>query len=447
MQYFRKVGSGLIAACALLGAAPSFAAGTDASTPITNSVSLQYTAGGGPITETATTTFVVDQKLALDVAATDTNYVGIAPGQEFAGQTGVPALNFTVTNTGNSATSVLLGVVDQDGTNVTGFAGPPAAPTTFFNEDGLLLAIDTNGNGLYDSGTDTDLTISGGVYDLDAGLGAQLLEDQTVTVLVVADVPAAAQADEIATYSLVATHYTGAQVPVSGDDNGIDAPGFTGATDIADDPSTVQIVFADVGPFDTEDLTFDFSTPTAGTTTDVVSNGQDSDTSSYIIVATGVFLAKISQTLWDPISDEQLYDGTGAVSGDFPKSIPGAVVMYVIGAKNGEAVTGPAAALAFMRDDVPTASVALGNTSSEVLNLPTSVTFDVDPGPGTDNVTFTLPGSVNDDQITVVDCDGTVTSQAFGADPNEVDVTGATLGSCDGQEVAYVLYFVTINDA
>jgi len=43
--------------------------------------------------------------------------------------------------------------------------------------------------------------------------------------------------------------------------------------------------------------------------------------------------------------------------------------------------------------------------------------------------------------------DGTVTSQPFGADPLEVDVAAATLGSCDAQETAYVVYFVTINDA
>jgi len=452
MQYFRKIGSGLIAACALLGATPAFAAGTDAGTNVVNSVSLEYTVGGGAaITETADATFVVDQKLALDVTATDTNYVGISPGQEFTGG-GVPALNFTVENTGNSATSVLLGVVDQGGIGVTGFAGPPTGPLyTSFSEDALLVAIDENANGVYDDGVDTVLPISAGVYDLDAGLaggaGAQLAEDASVTILVVADVPATAAAEEIATYSLVATHYTGAQVAVTGDDNGNDAPGFTGATDIADDPTTVQIVFADVGPFSTEDLTFDFSTPTGGTTVDEASNGQDSDTSSYVIIAAGVLLEKVSQIIWDPVSAVQHYDGTGAVSGDFPKSIPGAVVMYVIAAKNIALPGGAATALSFLRDNVPQASVANGNTSAEVLNLPTSFTLDVDPGTAVENVTLTFPGSVNDDEITVVDCDGTVTSQPFGADPLEVDVSAAILGSCDAQETAYVVYFVTINDA
>ncbi len=450
MQYFRKIGPGLIAACALAGAAPAFAAGTDAGSSVVNSVSLEYTVGGGSaITETADATFVVDRKLALNVTATDTNYVSVAPGQEFSGQTGVPALNFTVSNTGNDGTSVLLGVIDQNGVGVGAFAGPPTGggPYPSFDEDAILVAIDIDGNGLYDDGVDTILTpLASGVYDLDAGLGGQLAEDATATILVVADVPSAAAADEIATYTLVATHYTGAQVAIAGDDNGNNAPGFTGATDVADDPATVQVVFADVGPFSSEDLVFDFNTPTAGATTDVASNGQDSDTSAYIILPPGILLVKTSQTVWDPISDLQFYDGTGAVSGDNPKAIPGAVVMYVIAAKNGELSGGATAALSFLRDNVPTPAVALGNTSTEVLNLPTSITIDVDPSAAVDNVTFTLPGSINDDQITVVDCKNGNSSQAFSADPNEVDVTGATLGSCDPQETAFVLYFVTIND-
>jgi len=115
--------------------------------------------------------------------------------------------------------------------------------------------------------------------------------------------------------------------------------------------------------------------------------------------------------------------------------------MYVIAAKNIALPGGAATALSFLRDNVPQASVANGNTSAEVLNLPTSFTLDVDPGTAVENVTLTFPGSVNDDEITVVDCDGTV------ADPLEVDVSAAILGSCDAQETAYVVYFVTINDA
>jgi len=340
MQYFRNIRLVLIIACASVGSNLAFAAGTDAGSSVVNSVTLEYTvAGGAPISEIADATFVVDRKLALNVTATDVNYVSIAPGQEFTGQTGVPALNFTVSNNGNDDTSVLLGVVDQNGVGSSGFAGPPTGggPYPFFDEDALLVAIDTDGNGLYDDGVDTVLTaIGSNLYDLDAALGAQLLEDDTVTILVVADVPASAAADEIATYTLVAGHYTGAQVPVAGDDNGNDAPGFSGATDVVDDPATVQVVFADAGFNSSEDLVFDFNNSTGGTTTDVANNGQDSDTSAYIILSTGVFLVKTSQTVWDPVSDLQFYDAAGAVSGDNPKAIPGAVVMYVIAAKNAE---------------------------------------------------------------------------------------------------------------
>lgn len=450
MQYFRKIGSSLITICALAGAVPVFAAGTDAGSSVVNSVSLEFTVGGGlPMLETANATFVVDRKLALNVTATDTNYVSILPGQEFTGATGVPALNFTVQNTGNDDTSVLLGLIDQNGVAVGAFAGPPtgAGPFPTFDEDAILVAIDDNGNGVYDEGADTVLPLVNGVYDLDAGMGGQLAEDAVVTVLVVADVPAAAVADEIATYSLVATHYTGAQVAVAGDDNGINAPGFTGATDVADDPSTVQVVFADVGPFETEDLVFDFATPAAGTTTDVASNGQDSDTSSYIIAAVEVLLVKTSQTVFDPVSGEQFYDTAGALSGDFPKAIPGAVVMYVIAAKNPEALGAATAALGFLRDNVPTPSVLVGNPAGVPINLPASLTIDVDPTATVDNVTFTLPGSVDNNQVVVVNCAGIISTQAFTADPNEIDIAPADLGSCAPQESAFVLYFVTINDA
>ena len=451
MQYFRKIGLGLIATCALSGSISAFAVGTDAGSSVVNSVSLEYTvAGGAPISETADATFVVDRKLALNVTATDTNYVSVGPGQAFAGQTGVPALTFTVTNNGNDDTSVLLGVLDQNGVGSSSFAGPPSGggPYPFFDEDALLLAIDVDGNGLYDSGIDTDLVaIGSNVYDLDAGLGSQLAEDDTTTILVVADIPGSAAADEIATYTLVASHYTGAQVPVAGDDNGNDAPGFTGATDVVDDPTSVQVVFADAGFNASEDLVFDFNASTGGTTTDVASNGQDSDTSAFIVLTTGVFLVKTSQTVWDPVSELQFYDAAGAVSGDNPKAIPGAVVMYVIALKNGELAGAAPADLSFLRDDIPTPELAPGNTGSAVINLPTSLTIDVDPSTEVDNVVFTLPGSISDDQVTIVDCNNGIATQTFAADPNEIDVPSATLGSCEGQESAFILYFATINDA
>lgn len=341
-------------------------------------------------------------------------------------------------------------MIDQNGVGSGGFAGPPTGggPYPFFDEDAILVAIDTDGNGLYDDGVDTVLTpIGSNLYDLDAALGSQLLEDDTTTVLVVADVPASAAADEIATYTLVAGHYTGAQVPVAGDDNGNDAPGFSGATDVVDDPATVQVVFADAGFNASEDLVFDFNNATGGTTTDVASNGQDSDTSAYIILSTGVLLVKTSQTVWDPVSNLQFYDAAGALSGDNPKAIPGAVVMYVIAAKNGEPLGAAPATLSFLRDNVPTPAVSLGNTGSAVINTPTSLTIDVDPSANVDNVVFTLPGSIDDDQVTVVNCQSSNSTQAYAADPNEIDVTSATLGTCQGQETAFVLYFVTINDA
>ena len=121
--------------------------------------------------------------------------------------------------------------------------------------------------------------------------------------------------------------------------------------------------------------------------------------------------------------------------------------MYVIALQNTETAGGADAVMSFLRDNVPTPDVLVGNTNAASVNLPTSVTVDVDPSAATNDRTLTLPGSMDLDQITVVDCKGTVTSQAFGADPAEVDVAAATLGTCAPQEEAFVIYFVTVNDA
>ncbi|MEM7217255.1 MAG: hypothetical protein AAF515_02750 [Pseudomonadota bacterium] len=462
MQYSKTLRLVLLGLTALV-ATPTFAAGTAAGATVTNAVTLDYTVNGGSLQETTSVDFVVDRKLSLVVASSDSDYVSVTTGQEFVGQTGVPALVFTVQNTGNSAADILLGVADKDGTAVTGFAG---SPTGFFDEDALQLALDDNGNGVFDDGVDTVVPLVGGTNYYDLG---SVAADATSTILLVVDVPAAAAADEAATYTLVATHHDGLQVAINRDDSGHIAPSTTAITpnDVADDPLVEQFVFADIAGADPEDTRYDFETgvgaPFAGA--DDASNGQHSDTSSFIITQIQLQVAKLVEAIYDPIQGNK-YDGAGAPVAPAvnPKSIPGAVLMYVIGFQNSEPVAGVTIEDVQVADNLEDGATGAdpepideGNNSGVAVNAPASVTVDVDSGAGVNNVTFALPlggaGAIDMAQVNTQDCVGTQGPTAYSGDTvvdgidtaqvnPEIDVT---IGDCAPQEDGYVIYFVTVD--
>jgi len=461
MQYLTKFRLGLVTLALIAGANNAYAVGTDAGVTVTNSVVLDYTVNGGALQAVADADFVVDRKLSLVVSTSDLDYVDVTPGQVFASQTGVPALTFSVTNTGNSAAPVLVGVSDGNGTLVTGFAG---TPTGTFNESAFALAFDVNGNGVFDDGTDTLITPVAGQNYFDLGTVA---EDGVSTVLLVADVPAAAVDGDNATFTLVATHHDGALAPILADESGNVAPSATAiaANDEADDPLTVQNVFADIAGADVEDIRYDFaSTPDvlfAGQ--DDASNGQHSDTSSFIVANVELQVAKTVEVLYDPINGNK-YDAAGdlAVPAVNPKAIPGAVLMYAIGMNNNEPAGGVPVEAIVIADDVQDGATAAdlepvdeGNQSGATVNVPNTVVVDVDPTvAGVNNRTFTLTPGLDLDEVHVLVCGPTsptnpsaqnyTAATTVGGNDQANPEVAVNIGDCDPAEEAYVIYFVTV---
>jgi uncharacterized repeat protein (TIGR01451 family) len=152
------------ALCAGLGmASPAFAAGTAAGTTIQNTATATYDDGSGPKTVPSNRVdLLVDELLDVTVASADPGDVNTTPGA--TGQ----VLKFTVTNTGNGPETFTLGNIANNG-------GDDYDPSV------TQLVFDTNGNGVYDPGTDV-------VYV--AGSNDPTLNpDQSVTVFVVATTP------------------------------------------------------------------------------------------------------------------------------------------------------------------------------------------------------------------------------------------------------------------
>lgn len=457
MQYLHKCRLSLFALTMVVGVNNAYAVGTDAGVTVTNNVILDYTVNGGALQATADADFVVDRKLSLVVNASDSDYVNVTTGQEFTGQTAVPALTFTVTNTGNDTADVLLGVSDGNGTLVTGFAGTPSGT---FDEEDFQLALDVNNNGVFDSGTDTFVPQVGGQNFFNLG---PLAEDGVTTVLLVAEVPTTAVADNNATFTLVATFHDGSENPISADESGNVAPSSTAITpnDEADDPLTVQNVFADIAGADVEDIQYDFaSTPdVAFAGQDTASNGQHSDTSSFIVANVELQVAKTVEVIFDPINGNK-YDAAGALVAPAvnPKAIPGAVLMYVIGLNNAEPAGGVPVEGIVIADDLDDGAtpadlepVDEGIPATATVNHPVSVVVDVDVDPvAVNNRTFTVPAAIDLNEVQTQLCDGTQASQAYatgtvvqGNDQANPEVS-VTIGDCAPAQDAYVIYFVTV---
>ena len=153
---------------AMLGANPALAEGTTAGTDILNEVSVSYSVGGVAQADIDTSdTFKVDRKINLNVTeATPTGTTSVAPGE-----TGAVTV-FTVTNLSNevldfqvTASQLAGGTAEHGGTDN-------------FDLTGLQVFVDTNGNGTYEPGIDTDTYVD------------ELGEDASITVFVVGDVPA-----------------------------------------------------------------------------------------------------------------------------------------------------------------------------------------------------------------------------------------------------------------
>lgn len=188
-------------------ASPALAEGVDAGTLIENTATATFDAGDGPQTiESNTVVLRVDELLDVTVTSLDAGAIGATPGEA--------VLTFEVTNTGNGPEAFTL-------TPNTAVAG---------NDFEVLvesIAVDTNGNGVYDPGVDEILTVPQTLEPLAA--------DQAVTVFVIVTVPDSVTDGQQTNVELIAEAATGTGAPGDtfagqGVDGGDAIVGTTGAS-------------------------------------------------------------------------------------------------------------------------------------------------------------------------------------------------------------------------
>lgn len=152
----------LLALSTALIATAAHAAGVQAGTLIENTATASYDAGATTVTvQSNTVSFKVDELLDVAIVSLDTTPQAVGPT--------TAVLSFQLTNTGNGPEAFIL------------TADPAVAGNVF---DGTIqsLAIDTNGNGIYDAGTD-QLVANG-------GSSGAVASDEKLTVFVIVSSPA-----------------------------------------------------------------------------------------------------------------------------------------------------------------------------------------------------------------------------------------------------------------
>ncbi len=268
----KLLGSAGIAALAVLWANPALAAGTQAGTTITNTVSVNYQVGG--VAQTATTasnSFKVDRKVNVTVTEVGSATTQVTPGQSAA------VTAFTVTNLSNAVLDFALAAAQQAG------GAAAHAGTDTFNATGVKIYVDSNANGTYDPG-----------IDLEASYLDELAADASATVFVVADIPLNLTTGAVAGVTLTATGREGG------------ASGSQGAalleTSGADTANSVDTVFAD-----------------GAGATDASRDAAYSARDDYTVLAAALTITKNSKVVSDPFN-----------ATTNPKAIPGATIEYCI---------------------------------------------------------------------------------------------------------------------
>ncbi len=253
---------------------------TPAGTQIDNNATLSYKVGN--VSQTAivsnTDSFVVDNKIDFAVAHQDTTVVEVVPGQTDA------VLTFVVANNGNKVQDFSLNLVPDDDN--------PFGENDNFDATNVRYFVDSNGNGVYDSGTDTATYID------------ELQPDTNVTVFIVADIPSTQVNGDVAEYTLVAQVAQGGTAGTQGADITSDDSGSQ------DDAMTEEIVFADAAGAN-------------GSADGGAKNGRHSDNDAYKVVTATLDATKTSCVVSDPVN-----------STTNPHRIPGAVIRYMVDINN-----------------------------------------------------------------------------------------------------------------
>ena len=152
-------------AIAVIVATPAHAKGVRAGSIVTNTATATYDVGTTTTTINSNTVSMrIDEVLDVAVASRDANDAGVSADAKAQLRT------FTVTNAGNGPEAFNLSAVAVNG--------------NAFNPAVTIVAIDTNGDGIYEAGT--DLLVTNG------NAGPVLEPDASYTVLVLSDIPATA---------------------------------------------------------------------------------------------------------------------------------------------------------------------------------------------------------------------------------------------------------------
>lgn len=209
VNYHRIAASSLVISTLLTGTA-AHADGVGAGTLIENTASATYDVGDGPVTVPSNTVTVRVDEL-LDVTVTSLNSGPVAT------TSGTAVLTFEVTNTGNGPEAFAL-------------TANPAVAGNDFDTTVDTIAVDSNGNGVYDPGVDVVLTGPATTRILDA--------DENLTVFVIVSVPSDVLDGETSDVDLLAEAVTGTGAPGTvysgqGVDGGDAIVGATGADDNA----------------------------------------------------------------------------------------------------------------------------------------------------------------------------------------------------------------------
>lgn len=170
---------------ASFGATAAHAAGVVAGTQIANTATATYDSGSASVSiQSNTVTVRVDELLNVAVTSLSANPTAAAAG--------TTVLTYQVTNTGN-------------GSEAFDLTADPAVSGNAFNPALQSIAYDTNGNGVYDPGTDVILA---------AGTPTPAIApDSSLTVFVLTTLPGTATDGQTGQVRLTATSTTGSGTP------------------------------------------------------------------------------------------------------------------------------------------------------------------------------------------------------------------------------------------
>ncbi len=300
----RKLVMTFAGAALLLAGTSEALAQTAAGQDVNNTASVSFEIGGvlqtTPSTDTAT--FKVDRRVDLVVAEVGDAATSVTPGATNQ------VLTFTVTNNTNDTIDIALAVSEK--ANGTIFLAGANPDLTDDQDSGATFKIyeDADSNdaneGIWDGG-DAEVT-----YLDQMTPGAQrtvfvvadtmpddtVLHNNEVMVVELTGTAHSAYADQTDTTSAATTGTLGA---ILADDSGD-----------AEDPNLVQNVFADAADAETGNAAND---------------GTDSAYDAYQVAVTDIVVTKTYGVLKDPVSE---------LTGDEPKAIPGATVVYCITVEN-----------------------------------------------------------------------------------------------------------------